>query len=110
MTIAVGTATTGESTRPATTDGSGHGSHVASIGVSSANSSVNGLLYNGVAPDADLVIVKGFDENGNAVAIEACWSGERAEAGCPAPVQERAWSSAIWYTPPVADGDASERL
>jgi hypothetical protein len=41
-----------------------------------------------------------FDENGDAVAIEACWRGERAVAGCPAPVQERAWSSPIFVDQP----------
>jgi hypothetical protein len=43
-----------------------------------------------------------FDADGNAVAIEACWGdGEQALAGCPAPVQERAWSSPIFVNQPL---------
>jgi hypothetical protein len=43
-----------------------------------------------------------FDAAGNAVAIEPCWGdGERALAGCPAPVQERAWSSPIFVNQPL---------
>jgi hypothetical protein len=43
-----------------------------------------------------------FDANGAAVGIEPCWKGERAATGCPAPVQERAWSSPIFVNQPVA--------
>ncbi len=45
------------------TDGSGHGAHVASIGVNSAVSGETGQ-YRGVAPDANLVVVRAFDEEG----------------------------------------------
>ena len=50
------------------TDGNGHGSHIASVIASSLPT--RGLdgeytgSYNGIAPDADLIIVKAFDENG----------------------------------------------
>ena len=38
-----------------------------------------------------------FDANGAAVSTDPCWgSDDRAVAGCPAPVQERAWSSPIF--------------
>jgi len=44
-----------------------------------------------------------FDAEGNAVAIEPCWDGnDRAAAGCPSPVQERAWSSPIFVNQPLA--------
>ncbi|RME58143.1 MAG: alkaline serine protease, partial [Caldilineae bacterium] len=43
------------------TDGSGHGSHVASLAVGSRIS--NGL-YDGIAPNANLVSVKAFDDTG----------------------------------------------
>ena len=43
-----------------------------------------------------------FDVDGAAVSTEPCWgSGERAIAGCPAPVQERAWSSPIFVDQPL---------
>jgi hypothetical protein len=43
-----------------------------------------------------------LDANGAAVAIEPCWGdGERSLAGCPAPVQERAWSSPIFVNQPL---------
>jgi len=42
-----------------------------------------------------------FDETGAALSIEPCWKGERAAAGCPAPVQERAWSSPIFVNQPL---------
>ena len=46
-------------------DGNGHGSHVLSVAVSSnwASDAV-GARYNGIAPDAKVVVVKGFDDNG----------------------------------------------
>jgi hypothetical protein len=48
-----------------------------------------------------------FDANGAAVSTEPCWgSGERAIAGCPAPVQERAWSSPIFVDQPPIGEDA----
>ena len=42
-------------------DGNGHGTHVASVAV---NSRKIGGLFNGIAPDANLVVVKAFDEKG----------------------------------------------
>lgn len=44
------------------TDDHGHGSHIAGIAVSSVQDEQND--YNGIAPDANLVSVKAFDENG----------------------------------------------
>ena len=44
-------------------DPAGHGTHVASIAVSSLSTDSN--KYNGVAPGAHLVSVQAFDENGN---------------------------------------------
>jgi hypothetical protein len=42
-----------------------------------------------------------FDANGAAISTEPCWgNGDRAVAGCPAPVQERAWSSPIFVDQP----------
>ena len=49
-------------------DPSGHGSHVTSILASSrktSRSGGSGTRYNGIAPGADLVIVRAFDESGN---------------------------------------------
>ena len=42
-------------------DGNGHGTHVAAVALSSRQ--IQGAL-NGVAPDANLVVVKAFDEHG----------------------------------------------
>ena len=42
-------------------DENGHGTHVASVAV---NSRKIGGLFNGIAPDANLVVVKAFDEQG----------------------------------------------
>jgi hypothetical protein len=42
-----------------------------------------------------------LDANGAAISTEPCWgNGDRAVAGCPAPVQERAWSSPIFVDRP----------
>ena len=49
---------------PLTTDTYGHGSHVASIVVSNIDVGKKTPVYNGVAPDAGLVTVKAFDDNG----------------------------------------------
>ena len=46
-------------------DPAGHGSHVASIAVSSLMTADATARYNGVAPGAHLVSVQAFDENGN---------------------------------------------
>ena len=45
------------------TDGNGHGAHVAGISLNSRLSRETGQ-YRGVAPDANLVVVKAFDEEG----------------------------------------------
>jgi len=51
-------------------DDSGHGTHMASIAVNSDIVSVNNTLrYQGVAPDAYLIPIKAFDENGQATLI-----------------------------------------
>ena len=42
-------------------DGNGHGTHVASVAV---NSRKIGGLFNGIAPDASLVVVKAFNDEG----------------------------------------------
>ena len=50
------------------TDESGHGSHISSVIASSLPSYSNGQLsgsYHGVAPDADLIVVKAFDGDGS---------------------------------------------
>ena len=46
-------------------DPAGHGSHVASIAVSSLMTADASARYNGVAPGAHLLSVQAFDENGN---------------------------------------------
>ena len=48
------------------TDQNGHGTHVSSVAASSYSAKLkgNGRAYNGVAPNADLVVVKAFDANG----------------------------------------------
>ena len=46
-------------------DPAGHGSHVASIAVSSLMTSDSNARYNGVAPGAHLVSVQAFDEDGH---------------------------------------------
>ena len=50
-------------------DGSGHGSHVASIAVSSGRFEDDGG-YAGIAPDADLVSIKAFDKEGKGTYLE----------------------------------------
>ncbi|MCP3912135.1 MAG: S8 family peptidase, partial [Actinomycetia bacterium] len=46
-------------------DHNGHGTHVASIILSSDQPDDDDGRYNGIAPDADLVAVKAFDEDGH---------------------------------------------
>jgi hypothetical protein len=42
-----------------------------------------------------------LDASGRALSTQPCWGGdERAQAGCPEPVQERAWSSPIFVDQP----------
>jgi hypothetical protein len=51
-----------------------------------------------------------FDANGAAISIDPCWgSSDRAIAGCPAPVQERAWSSPIFVDQPRPRGREPQR-
>jgi serine protease AprX len=52
-----------------TSDLSGHGSHVASVMVSSVRSP--GMKHNGIAPAADLVLVKAFDRDGRGTYADA---------------------------------------
>jgi hypothetical protein len=46
-----------------------------------------------------------FDASGAAVSTDPCWGrDDRAVSGCPAPVQERAWSSPIFVDqPPIRE-------
>ncbi len=54
-------------------DLSGHGTHISSVAVSSYqawNKQQKARLYNGVAPNADLVVVKAFDWNGSGTYLD----------------------------------------
>ncbi len=46
-------------------DGNGHGTHVASVIANSQEPDGQPLVYSGIAPDADLVSIKAFDDSGN---------------------------------------------
>ncbi len=54
------------------TDMSGHGTHISSVSASSyvAEAKGNLQLYNGVAPNADLVVVKSFDADGRGTYLD----------------------------------------
>jgi len=57
---------------PKAEDDNGHGSHVASVIASMrmANSGNGGVVSNGVAPDADLVVVRAFDRDGQGTYLD----------------------------------------
>jgi len=50
-----------------------------------------------------------FDAAGNAIGTTLCWGDDdESLAGCPASVQERAWSSPIFVNQPLEPGPAAE--